>query len=88
MYLELFITSYLKGMRKTGWDGDEDLPRFGFLAAFALRSVWEVPKMLKKLVQNPESQESKKLMLITKLQMEISKEVERLRVNSILKKLY
>ncbi|ETT62831.1 oxidoreductase family protein [Paenibacillus sp. FSL H8-0457] len=88
MYLELFITSYLKGMRKTGWDGDEDLPRFGFLAAFALRSVWEVPKMLKKLEQNPESQESKKLMLITELQMEISKEVERLRVNSILKKLY
>lgn len=88
MYLELFFTSYLKGMRKTGWDGDEDLPRFGFLAAFALRSIWEVPKMLKKLEQNPESLESKKLLLITELQMEISKEVERLRVNLILKKLY
>ena len=45
-------------------------------------------KNAQKACANPESQESKKLMLITELQMEISKEVERLRVSSVLNKLY
>jgi len=69
-----------------GWQGDEDLPRFGCLAAFSLRSIWEVPKLLKKLLHNPDSLESEKLMLITELQMEIAIEVERLRTNLIMRK--
>jgi len=77
-YRELFYSSYIKGMRRAGWDGDENLPRFGFLAAFAIRSIWEVPKLLKKL--EADSPDVLQLMLVTEQQMEAVKEVERLRL--------
>ncbi|MCK9861681.1 aminoglycoside phosphotransferase family protein [Paenibacillus sp. ATY16] len=78
-YRDLFISSYISGLRKAGWQGDEELVRFGYLAAFSLRSVWEVSKMLKKQAQNPDSPESKKLMSITELQMETAMEAEGIR---------
>jgi hypothetical protein len=78
MYQELFMSSYLNGLSHAGWHGDENLPRFGCLAAFALRSIWEVPKLLKKLEQNPESSECLQLLLITEKQMEAAAEVVRL----------
>ncbi|WP_336772080.1 phosphotransferase [Paenibacillus sp. MMO-58] len=78
-YRELLMTSYLSGLRKTRWQGDEELVRFGYLASFSLRSVWEVPKMLKKVAHNPDSPESRKLMIITKLQMESAMEAEGIR---------
>lgn len=83
VYRELFISSYIIGLRKYGWQGEEELVRFGFLAAFSLRSVWEIPKMLKKLAQNPESSESKKWMIIAELQMGTAIEVERMRTKSM-----
>ncbi|KRE30264.1 phosphotransferase [Paenibacillus sp. Soil522] len=85
-YRELFMSSYIKGIRRAGWLGDENLPRLGCLAAFALRSIWEVPKLLKKLEQDPDSPESLQLMFITEQQMEAAIEVERLRMNSMLSK--
>ncbi|NIK68022.1 MULTISPECIES: phosphotransferase [unclassified Paenibacillus] len=78
-YRELFISSYISGLRKVGWQGDAELARFGYFAAFSLRSVWEVPKMLKKLVQNPDSTETKKWMTITEMQMKTAVEAEGIR---------
>ncbi|ACT01355.1 phosphotransferase [Paenibacillus sp. JDR-2] len=83
-YRELFISSYISGLRKAGWQGDEEPVRFGYLAAFSLRSVWEVSKMLKKQALYPDSPESKKLMLITELQMETAVEAEGIRTKSLL----
>ncbi|GIO31295.1 MULTISPECIES: phosphotransferase [Paenibacillus] len=85
--LELFISSYITGLKGAGWYGDEALPRFGCLAAFALRAVWEVPKLLKKLEQDPKSPESRKLMRIAEMQMEAAEEVEALRRRLMLKKI-
>jgi len=78
-YLDLFFSSYIKGLNGAGWHGDEALPRFGCLAAFALRSVWEVPKLLQKLEQDSKSPESRKLWLIAEMQMEAAEEAEELR---------
>ncbi|MBD2869073.1 phosphotransferase [Paenibacillus sp. IB182493] len=78
-YRELLLSSYLKGMRDAGWRGDETLPRFGYLAAFALRSVWEVPKLLQKLAQDEHSSESLRLLQIAEYQLEAGIEAERLR---------
>ena len=78
-YRELFISSYIRGMRRAGWLGDESLPRFGFLAAFALRSIWEVPKLQEKLEQDRSSPEIQKLRTLTEKQMEAAIEAERLR---------
>lgn len=80
-YRELLFSSYLQGMRRAGWEGDESLPRFGYLAAFALRSIWEVPKMLQQLEQEPDSPKTKKMMLIAERQMEAMAEVEHLLLN-------
>lgn len=85
--LELFISSYISGLKGAGWLGDEALPRFGCLAAFALRAVWEVPKLLKKLEQDPKSPESRKLMRIAEMQMEAAEEAEALRRQLMLKKI-
>jgi hypothetical protein len=35
---------YLKGLRDTGWNGDQSLARYGYCLSTALRSVWEVPQ--------------------------------------------
>ncbi|MDR9854229.1 phosphotransferase [Paenibacillus sp. VCA1] len=85
--LELFISSYISGLKGAGWRGDEALPRFGCLAAFALRAVWEVPKLLKKLEQDPKAPESRKLMRIAEMQMEAAEEAEALRRQLMLKKI-
>lgn len=73
---EQFLSSYIEGLREAGWHGDEMLPRFGFLAAFALRSVWEVPKLLQKLKQDSTSPQCGKLALIAEMQMEAAAEAE------------
>ncbi|WP_240548086.1 phosphotransferase [Paenibacillus lignilyticus] len=78
-FKELLITSYIEGLGRAGWHGDESFPRFGYLAAFALRSVWEVPKLLRKMEQDAESEACQRLLLITELQMEAANEAERLR---------
>ncbi|WP_256256228.1 phosphotransferase [Paenibacillus sp. BC26] len=78
-YKELLITSYMEGLGRAGWHGDESLPRFGYLAAFALRSVWEVPKLLRKMEQDAKSEACQRLLLLTELQMEAANEAERLR---------
>lgn len=72
---EQFLSSYIEGLREAGWHGDEMLTRFGFLAAFALRSVWEVPKLLQKLKQRT-SPQCGKLALIAEMQMEAAAEAE------------
>ncbi|SDW15020.1 phosphotransferase [Paenibacillus sp. CF384] len=86
-YREHLLSSYLEGMKRTGWNGDEFMARFGYLASFALRAVWEVPKLLRKWEQNAESAECQRLLLITELQMEAVNEVERLRTLLVASKL-
>ncbi|TLS50736.1 DUF1679 domain-containing protein [Paenibacillus antri] len=80
-YRELFMSSYIGGMKRSGWGGDETLPRIGCFAAFALRSVWEVPKLLKKLEKQPDSSECKRLFLVAEHQLDAASEVERLLMN-------
>lgn len=80
-FREHLLSAYLQGMKRAGWLGDVNLPRFGCLAAFAMRSIWEVPKLLKTLSQDPDSAESLQLMLIAERQMEAAKEAARLRRN-------
>lgn len=51
-------SSYLEGLRTTGWQGNERLVRYGFCLSTALRSVWEVPQyfsMLAKLENEPQN---------------------------------
>ncbi|WP_309122585.1 phosphotransferase [Paenibacillus sp.] len=77
-YRELIISSYISGLKRAGWDGDETLPRIGCLAAFALRSVWEAPKLLKKMAEHPDSTEWERLFSVVEHQLEAASEVERL----------
>ncbi|MCM3628667.1 phosphotransferase [Paenibacillus glycanilyticus] len=37
--------SYIQGMRESGWQGDEELARYGYGLSMAMRSVWEVPQL-------------------------------------------
>lgn len=43
--------SYLAGLRAVGWQGDEQLVRYGFCISTALRSIWEVPQFFSMLAQ-------------------------------------
>ncbi|UOQ47639.1 hypothetical protein MUN88_16495 [Gracilibacillus caseinilyticus] len=46
-YKEVLFTSYIDGLRESGWNGDATLPKYGFYVSFALRSAWEMPKIIK-----------------------------------------
>jgi hypothetical protein len=78
-YRELFFSSYIEGMRKAGWQGDERIPRIGFLESFALRSVWKVSKLLRKLQQDGESLQTIRLMRVAEAQMAAAHEAGELR---------
>lgn len=77
-YRELFFASYIEGLREAGWEGDERLPRFGFLASFALRSIWEVPKLLRKLLEEGESPQHLHRLFVCEEQMEAADEARKL----------
>ncbi|WP_426451895.1 phosphotransferase [Paenibacillus sp. S-38] len=82
-YRELFIEWYLDGLRDAGWRGDERLPRMGFLASCAIRSVWEVPKLLHQgsLQENRQGAEQRqeesidRLVRVTAQQMDMAEEL-------------
>ncbi|QOV12381.1 phosphotransferase [Viridibacillus arvi] len=46
-YQKLLFKNYIEGLKDAGWNGDIALPRYGFCASVALRSAWEVPKLIK-----------------------------------------
>ncbi|RAV14468.1 aminoglycoside phosphotransferase [Paenibacillus contaminans] len=80
----LLLEAYIEGMRASGWSGDERMIRLGFLASFAIRSVWEVPKLLSKIAETEEkpereSAETEKLIQVAAMQMELVEDVEGLR---------
>lgn len=77
-YRELFFTSYMEGMREAGWQGDSNLSRFGFVASFAMRAIWEAPKLLRWLEHKREASDTDKLMRIVEYQMEAALEAEKL----------
>ena len=43
-FKESLFHSYIKGLKDTGWQGDESLARYGYCLSTALRSVWELPQ--------------------------------------------
>ncbi|MNV78851.1 hypothetical protein D3C71_1723680 [compost metagenome] len=43
-FKESLFHSYIKGLKASGWQGDESLARYGYCLSTALRSVWEVPQ--------------------------------------------
>ncbi|WFA83727.1 MULTISPECIES: phosphotransferase [Paenibacillus] len=49
---EEMFDRYMHGLRTAGWMGDERLARYGYCAAFAARSMWEVPEWLKWVEQS------------------------------------
>jgi len=83
-YKELLFTSYIEGLKEAGWHGDNTLPQFGFYMSFALRSAWEVPKLIKLAADysiKPEKDmlhEIELLIRITNTQMQLGKEANTL----------
>ncbi|MEO4055043.1 hypothetical protein [Solibacillus sp. CAU 1738] len=83
-YQDLLFTNYIEGLMDAGWKGDITLPRYGFCASFALRSVWEMPKLIK-LVANSQLEKGEiqisiieTLERIVRLQMDLGKEANNL----------
>ncbi|MBK3493931.1 hypothetical protein JFL43_03470 [Viridibacillus sp. YIM B01967] len=83
-YQDLLFINYIEGLMDAGWNGDITLPRYGFYASFALRSVWEVPKLFM-LAANPQMDLGTKqisafenLKRIVCLQMDLGKEADSL----------
>ncbi|QKS45876.1 phosphotransferase [Paenibacillus cellulosilyticus] len=77
-YRELFFASYMEGLRESGWTGESELSRFGFIASFAMRAVWEAPKLLRWFQNKPGSSDNDKLLLIVQYQMEAAMEAAEL----------
>lgn len=83
-YKELLFTNYIDGLREVGWNGDTTLPKYGFYVSFALRSVWEVPKLIKLAANSVVEYEKEKihaieiLRRIISIQMELGKEADRI----------
>lgn len=50
-YRDSLFSSYIKGMREWGWQGNVELARYGYCLSTALRSVWEVPQLCSLSVQ-------------------------------------
>jgi hypothetical protein len=50
-YRESLFNSYIKGMKESGWQGNEELARYGYCLSAALRSMWEVPQLCSLSVQ-------------------------------------
>ena len=48
-FKDLLFNAYIEGLRAEGWEGEKNLPLFGFYAATAVRAIWEVPKLLEKI---------------------------------------
>lgn len=51
-YKEFLFQNYVDGLKKANWHGSISAPRYGFCVSVAARSAWEVPRMLKKLVDS------------------------------------
>lgn len=75
-YENLLFKNYLDGLKQGGWNGNEDEARYGFCSSFALRSAWEMPKLIKLAAEADESKahEIKNLKYITNLQITLGKE--------------
>ncbi|MCZ8522442.1 MULTISPECIES: phosphotransferase [Paenibacillus] len=86
-YRQLFIESYIEGLREAGWRGDERLAHLGFLASCAVRSVWEVPELIHKVsmqsierhwVLGHEDEAIERLVHVTEEQMNLVRELQKL----------
>lgn len=79
-YENLLFTNYLDGLKQTGWNGNAKEARYGFCISFALRSAWEMPKLIKLAAEADKSKEHeiKRLKYITNLQMTLGKEATEL----------
>ena len=75
-YENLLFTNYVDGLKQGGWNGNTNEARYGFCSSFALRSAWEIPKLIKLAAEANSSKEYeiKKLKYITNLQMTLGKE--------------
>ncbi|MGZ9583692.1 hypothetical protein [Paenibacillus marinisediminis] len=75
------IDSYIEGLRTEGWDDAINLPLLGYYGAAAIRSVWEVPKLIKKINslnglfderRSTTEAQINNLLLITKIQLDMA----------------
>ncbi|GAB2575527.1 oxidoreductase family protein [Gracilibacillus alcaliphilus] len=81
-YKKILFASYIEGLKEAGWDEDITLPKYGFYASLAIRSAWEVPKLIKLMAKAEQQSEAEileeieLLIHITSFQMELSREAE------------
>lgn len=82
-YQQLLLEHHTKGLRLEGWRGDENIIKYGFSISVALRSIWEVPKLLEILAQSKSrgefhqkmsTEKVRRLLNITQLQMKLAEE--------------
>ncbi|MFM9278193.1 phosphotransferase [Paenibacillus jiagnxiensis] len=88
-YQDSLFSFYIKGMRESGWQGNEESARYGYCLSAALRSVWEVPQLCSLSVQldgDPLNlglqQRVQRLKKIIHMQKEMAREAESLKEKS------
>lgn len=83
-YQSLIFKSYMEGLIKAGWKGEESLPRYGFCISVAFRSSWEVPRLIQLIANtNIDSSTSMnkdiyKLLQIVRIQMKLAEEAQQI----------
>ncbi|MGE7837670.1 phosphotransferase [Viridibacillus arvi] len=78
-YQKLLFKNYIEGLKDAGWIGDITLPRYGFCTSVALRSAWEVPKLIKLAASSEiDLNVIENLTRIVSIQMDLGVEADRL----------
>lgn len=83
-YESLIFKSYRDGLTNAGWQGEESLARYGFCISVALRSSWEVPKLIQHIANSnidsstSMNKETQKLLQIVRIQMKLGEEAQQI----------
>lgn len=80
-YKEILFQNYIDGLSDAGWRGSISQPRYGFCVSVAARSAWELPRLLKILVESDISDMKDKvfdLISINEIHMDCAEEADRL----------
>ncbi len=75
-YQELLLRSYVDVLVETGIQLNEAFIRYGFFTSFALRCVWEVPKLVElHIKQQNNCSEYERLLNLTSYQLKVYREI-------------
>ncbi|MFS0785398.1 phosphotransferase [Shouchella sp. 1P09AA] len=74
-YKRLLLANYIKGLQdSSGWIGKKESLAYSFYISFALRSVWEAPKLVESIIQGNSDKEHNRLFHIVTYQLRTYKE--------------